>query len=279
VDRGEQRSSPLIPFGRDSQFDIVQKGNAEMFSSRHYFLAFPALTAIRLIGLRLKLRKSRRGELVQFPVSDRVCPALRAKTNDIEIFDQIFVLRDCEVNLRIEPRFIVDAGAHIGCSALFFASSFPRANIAAIEADPGNYQLLLRNTRAHRHIRAIHAAVWNKLEPVVIANEQDDPWGFQVKSADGQSTTIQGLTLSEVIRECGFEKIDLLKLDIEGAEKDIFGAGDLDWMTRTHAIIIELHDRFRPGCEAAFLDATRRFGFEITQRTPHNLVAQRTSVQ
>jgi FkbM family methyltransferase len=213
-----------------------------------YFLAFPPLTAMRLIRSTRKLSKSRSGELVEFPISDRVCPALRANTHDIDIFHQIFLLRDCDVKLQTEPQFIVDAGAHIGCSALFFASSFPRANIAAIEPDPSNYQLLLRNTRGHQRIRAIHAAVWHRSETVVIANEQDDPWGFQIKSAsDGQCSSIQGLTVSAIIRECGFEKIDLLKLDIEGAEKEIFEAGDLNWLNRTHAIMIELHERVRLG--------------------------------
>jgi FkbM family methyltransferase len=254
---------------------IASKLKHALFGTR-YFLAFPPWTAMRLIASKLKLRKSQSGELVEFPVSDCICPALRAKTHDIDIFEQIFLLRDCEVKLQAEPRFIVDAGAHIGCSALFFASSFPRANVAAIEADPGNYQLLLRNTRDHQRIRAIHAAVWHRPESVVIANEQDDPWSFQIKSADGQCTTIQGMTVSAIISECGFEKIDLLKLDIEGAEREIFEAGDLDWMNRTDAIMIELHDRFRPGCEAAFLDAARRFRFEITQRNFHNIVAQRT---
>jgi hypothetical protein len=75
--------------------------------------------------------------------------------------------------------------------------------------------------------------------------------------------------------ECDCENIDLLKLDIEGAEREIFGASDLDWMARTNAIIIELHDRFRPGCEAAFFSAARRFGFEVTQRTTHNVLVQR----
>ena len=78
------------------------------------------------------------------------------------------------------------------------------------------------------------------------------------------------------MRECGFEKIDLLKLDVEGAEREIFDADDLDWMSITHAIMIELHDRFRPGCEAAFLNAARRFGFEIIQHTTGNIVAQRS---
>jgi FkbM family methyltransferase len=240
-----------------------------------YFLTFAPLTAMNLITSKLKLGKSRNGELVEFPISDSVCPALRAGTQDIDIFELTFLLRDCDVKLRTEPHFIIDAGAHIGCAALFFASSFPRANIVAIEPDPGNYQVLLRNTRENQRIRVIHAAVWHRSESVVIANEQDDPCAFKIKSGNGQRTSIQGLTLSAIIKECGFEKIDLLKLDIEGAEKEIFDAGDLDWMNITHAIMIELHDRFRPGCEAAFLNAVRRFGFEITQQTTSNIVAQR----
>src|SRR5207244_4265915 len=127
------------------------------------------------------------------------------------------------------------------------------ADVIAIEADAGNYQLLLRNTRHQQRIRAIRAAVWHRPEDVVIVNEDADPWGYQIKSADGECATIQGLTISMILRECGFEEIDLLKLDIEGAEKEIFNANDrdLDWMNRTHAIVIELHDRFCPGCEAA----------------------------
>ena len=238
-----------------------------------YFLAFPPWTGIRLIGSKLKLKKSRSGELVRFPVSDDVCLALRPKTHDIDIFEQIFLFRDCEVKLHTEPRFIVDAGAHIGCSALFFASLFPRANVIAIEADLGNYELLVRNTRDNQRIRAIHGAVWHRPEAVVIANEQDDPWTFQVKSAHGEST-IKGLTLSSIISECGFEKIDLLKLDIEGAEREVFEAAD-DWISKTDVIIVELHERFRPGCEAAVLSAASRCRFEITQRHTYNIVAQR----
>ena len=201
---------------------IASKLKHALFGTR-YFLAFPPWTAMRLIASKLKLRKSQSGELVEFPVSDCICPALRAKTHDIDIFEQIFLLRDCEVKLQSEPRFIVDAGAHIGCSALFFASSFPRANVAAIEADPSNYQLLLRNTRDHQRIRAIHAAVWHRPESVVIANEQDDPWSFQIKSADGQCTKIQGMTVSAIVAtDAAVHDSQKLVLDLSNTGKGVW---------------------------------------------------------
>ena len=87
--------------------------------------------------------------------------------------------------------------------------------------------------------------------------------------------TMSSRRLDLLLAEISRARLLLIKLDIEGAEKEIFDAGDLDWMNITHAIMIELHDRFRPGCEAAFLNAARRFGFEITQQTTGNIVAQR----
>jgi FkbM family methyltransferase len=136
----------------------------------------------------------------------------------------------------------------------------------------------LRNTRHQQRIRTIRAAVWHRSEDVVIVNEDADPWGYQVKSADEEGTTIQGLTISMILKQYGLEEIDLLRLDIEGAEKEIFSASerDLNWMNRTHAIMIELHDHVRPGSKTAFLHAAKRFGFEISQRTMHNVVAERT---
>jgi hypothetical protein len=159
---------------------------------RFYFLTFLPSTAIRLMLLKRKLGKSRRGEFVEFPVSDRVRPALRAKTHDIDIFEQIFVLRDCRVKLQSEPQFIVDAGAHIGCSALFFASSFPRANITAIEADLGNYQWLLRNTRDHQRIRAIHAAVWHRPEAVASQTRRMTLGAFESNLRTGNARQSEG---------------------------------------------------------------------------------------
>src|SRR5262249_49426694 len=120
---------PLVDKWRHSRAKIETKLKFTWL----YLFNFPPLTAIRLILLKRKLWKSRTGELVGFPISDRVRVALRSKTTDIRVFEQIFVFGDCRVKLQSEPHFIVDAGAHIGCSALFFASSFPRANVTAIE--------------------------------------------------------------------------------------------------------------------------------------------------
>jgi hypothetical protein len=51
--------------------------------------------------------------------------------------------------------------------------------------------------------------------------------------------------------------IDLLKIDIEGAEKEVFEV--CDWMGDVHSLMIELHDRFKPGCSEAVAPAVEGF--------------------
>ena len=66
------------------------------------------------------------------------------------------------------------------------------------------------------------------------------------------------VSIDTLRREHGIDRIDLLKLDIEGAELDVLSASD-SWMHAVGAVVVELHDRFRPGCTRAFVDATRDF--------------------
>ena len=65
------------------------------------------------------------------------------------------------------------------------------------------------------------------------------------------------MTMHTLMAEMNLDSIDLLKVDIEGAEKEVFE--DCDWMQRVDCLIIELHDRFKPGCSRAVNSVTREF--------------------
>jgi hypothetical protein len=62
-------------------------------------------------------------------------------------------------------------------------------------------------------------------------------------------------SIPTLMHRLGVDRIDLLKLDIEGAEHDLFQDGAQDWLTSVHAIAIETHDAFRTGSRAAVLRA------------------------
>jgi FkbM family methyltransferase len=154
---------------------------------------------------------------------------------------------DHEILRRCHPRMIVDAGAHIGISTLFFANMFPDARIIAIEPDPSNFEILRMNTANYPNVEPVQAALWHIEEKLAISNPSAPNWSFQINSANKGDVT--ALTMDSLIREYG--QIDLLKLDIEGAEKQIFSCDVDTWLPRVRVLCVELHDRAVPGCTQA----------------------------
>jgi FkbM family methyltransferase len=124
--------------------------------------------------------------------------------------------------------------------------------------------LLQQNTAPYKNVVPIKAGLWNSDRFIAITDPGNGKWGFRTKSEDKQSEVgdlVRGLTIAQLIDEHSIARIDLLKVDIEGAEKEVFESS-ASWIECVQAIVIELHDRFRPGCRAAFDEATR-------SRLPH----------
>lgn len=195
---------------------------------------------------------------------------LRLNTTDFSIYDQMFKHLEYDIPILASPRIIVDAGANIGLSALYFANRFPEALIYAIEPDASNFDLMCRNIAKHDRIIPIHAALWfenTELDlfcpPPGRAGTQKD--GFQTlpASASGATTTrVRAISLSTIMEDYELDHINLLKIDIEGSERELFQhAGD--WIERVEVIICELHDRLRAGCSRNFYAATSDFALEM----------------
>lgn len=181
---------------------------------------------------------------------------LRTNDSDLDIFNQVFVERQYQWKdiAQLQPRIIVDAGANIGLAALYFARLFPDARIYCIEPDAANFELLQHNTRNYPNISRLQAAVWYKNEKLHFANKEGFSAGLQVQ-ASVQSNAIQGYTIPELMQHFGIAEIDILKMDVEGAEKEIFGAGDTAWLQQVQLLVIELHDMYREGTSVAFFKA------------------------
>ena len=67
------------------------------------------------------------------------------------------------------------------------------------------------------------------------------------------------------LQRLGVETIDILKMDIEGAEKVIFENYQEDWLQRVGVLYVELHDRLFPGCALATYRAATPHPFFKTQ--------------
>ena len=177
---------------------------------------------------------------------------LRAGTSDVLVFIQIFVERELEFDIHEAPASIVDAGANIGLASLYFTHRFPAAKIVALEVDQANFELLTKNTSCYPNITRIRKALWSGQAQLGILNPKDEPWAFRVgEVAAGDGTSISALGVGDLVGEFESQRIDLLKIDIEGAEKEVFQKGVGIWIDRIGIVAVELHDNIVPGCSKA----------------------------
>jgi len=219
----------------------------------------------RLIFKILSLRSGKLQEAeeirINFP-GIRTPISLRLKTSDLATFKDIFVKGQYDFKTPESPKVIIDAGANIGLTSLVFANRFPGAKIIAIEPEQSNYDVLEKNIAPYPNVVAVQAAVWNKNGMVNIVDPGLGNWGFQVGNGneDGPRNIMQcpGVTIDRIMQDHGVDYIDILKMDIEGGEKEVFedAAG---WIDKVGLLTVELHDRLKEGCSQSLYGATGNF--------------------
>lgn len=188
---------------------------------------------------------------------------LRLRTTDVALCREILIRRQYECLLAQPPRVIVDAGANIGLASLFFARRYPDARVIAIEPESSNYAMLLKNTAPYPNIVAVRAALWNRDTELDLVDLGSGHTNFQTAEAAGDKkgsviSKVRAMTIDRLMAEFDINTIDLLKLDIEGAEKELF-EGPLDWVRRVGVFAVELHERLRPGLAKSAEKAMRPF--------------------
>jgi FkbM family methyltransferase len=149
----------------------------------------------------------------------------------------------------------VDCGANIGLASRYLKQAFPQATVIAIEPDQENFKLLSENLSGLPDCHPVLAAVWPVPGFVQLERDGLRHSAFRTKATTGSGDTIEALSIPSIMERFGLERIGLLKIDIEGAEMELFSAPDLSWLERVDRIAIELHDLFKPGCGNAFFKA------------------------
>jgi FkbM family methyltransferase len=192
---------------------------------------------------------------------------LRPGTSDRRSFDQVFVDGEYEMRSPCPPGLIIDAGANVGCGSVFFASRYPDAMIFAVEPEADNYEMLCRNVAPYPNVTPVLSAVWSSNGRLAIDHREGGSWAFRVREArEGEADAFSAVTIAELFERSGKPTIDILKLDVEGAEYELFSDEKChSWLQHTNMIFIELHDRFRPGCSAVLNQAISKHPFRRSQ--------------
>jgi FkbM family methyltransferase len=167
---------------------------------------------------------------------------LRARTSDRLTFQSVFVDDEFAIDLDSQPQLIVDGGANVGYASIFLSLRYPDATIVAIEPESGNFRLLERNTASYPKIRCIRKGLWSHNGRLSIENPRAEPYAYRVQEARPEDRTVDAMTIGRLMDELQISRIDLMKLDVEGAEKAIFADPDVDrWLSRTQALLVEVH--------------------------------------
>lgn len=162
------------------------------------------------------------------------------------------------------PR-ILDCGANVGLASLYFKRRCPSARITAYEADPALFESLRANLDANRagDVETIHAALWTTDGRVTFQADGSESGMISTLSGAGAGTAVDvpSLRLRDLIEGDANGHIDLLKLDIEGAEDAVLADCE-PVLARVRAIVLDLHE-FDPARRQAprVLELLTRSGF------------------
>jgi FkbM family methyltransferase len=136
---------------------------------------------------------------------------------------------------------IIDYGANIGLTSLYFASAYPLARIYSVEADPENFAILQANTASEPRIVPVHACVVATPQATVSFDNQGPSWGRH-SLGGGNGITVPAVTLDELLAKFAIARVDLLKMDIEGAEREVFAVGN--YLNAVQHVVAELHNDY-----------------------------------
>lgn len=198
---------------------------------------------------------------LSYPVAVGIKPV-----SDEYVFDQIFVRHEyAPVSDRLDnQRFILDLGANVGYASAFWASRYPEARILAVEPDPRNFELCCQNLKPYGdRIQVLQGAVWSQCSRLALSHELGDGMATQVmtpqRGADADVTAWDVCTLLDLAHT---EIADLVKIDIEGSEAELFAVDAGRWLPRVRNICIELHDQH---CRDVFFEALSVFDYDLAE--------------
>lgn len=191
--------------------------------------------------------------------------SIRKAASDLPIFYQVFcdLQYDISFFLDFTPMSIIDAGANVGYASLYFSNQYPQAKIISIEPELKNFEQLKMNTVAYPNIKSVQGGVWNQSGWAHIKNIQEADASFEIEVDDKEGTnTFKTFSILDIMKMGGFNSIDILKMDIEGAEYFVFSENPESWLKHTKCIVIELHDHLQPGTSKLFFEAMSKFDWK-----------------
>jgi len=215
------------------------KRRVQSISERLEWLSIFKISKLSTLAFLLIARKNNKHETIghfnDYKFYFRGCDISALK--EVLVDEEYHFLQNSLKN--IHKPIILDIGAHIGTFALWCLKQNPNAKILSVEADPKTYKILEKNSCSQNKINwtCINRAAW--VDGSLLAfYDVGDAMSHRV-SKEG-SVKVKGITLKEIIKKINNIEIDILKIDIEGAEEK-FICSNPEHLSKIKNLIIELH--------------------------------------
>jgi FkbM family methyltransferase len=183
---------------------------------------------------------------------------LRGGTPDVATAINNFIREEYgQFLLEPPPETMIDAGAYIGDTSAYFLTKYPHLRLVALEPDRDNHEIAERNLAAYDdRSRLLNQALGSQGGTVRMSGSHHGAFvseaGYEVSST----------TVPTILDLMGWDRLDLLKMDIEGAEADVLDNTADVWLRRVGRLIVEPHG---PEIEVKIGETLRRNGFSVRQ--------------
>lgn len=180
---------------------------------------------------------------------------IRRETSDSRVFEQIFQAQEYREFINFIAHYttapiqtIIDGGANIGFATLYFKSIYPGATVVGLEPEQSNFLMLKENIALNKlnKVHLLQAGIWptDTFLNINKTGKHIREWSFTVEeSTKMEADSIRGYSIASIMKLYELEQIDILKLDIEGAERELFEdeKGISNVLQKTRFIALEIH--------------------------------------
>jgi FkbM family methyltransferase len=266
--------SKIAPFNLKERFVILKYSiGSRLINKIPLGIKHTYLLNLRLLNRGIKLRGKNNYIYFVYPINNKKIQfQLKKNSSDSQVFEQIIELEEYLPIIkifnekRIIPRTMIDAGANIGLTCLYFKSYYPNLKITAIEPADETFKRLSDNLRQNDllTVKLLQKGLWSSQTRLKADNSFRDgqDWSFRlIEASDNERALFETISIDNIIVEEGWTSIDFLKIDIEGGEVEIFkDFSKILWLDLVKVIALEIHDEFN--CRE-FIEVNLKEKFEL----------------
>jgi FkbM family methyltransferase len=165
---------------------------------------------------------------------------------------------------------IIDLGSNIGLSVVLFLCDYPNVEIVAVEPEQRNLDVLKENIKPYlaegRKVILYEAPVYSREMELTLYDPNTGSHGFRVTSDEHIGNSIgkvDAVTLNGILKNMEWDSVDMIKIDIEGAEFELLSE-NTEWLGKTKYLVIETHDRFKENCTKQLFKALEPYKYKMS---------------